>query len=394
MNSKRKLFWLSAQFALIVLSVVVPGSLANAQERSVPQINGDWASSTCETRPAGNGKQLYLKRDFREGAAFASATLLFYSDAACTLPTFTLVIDGPYTLGQPSSAVPGAIEAIFSFTSASLAPHTAAAVSLLDSAAPGTCGAHAWEINALQDIYGTGGCSVLGVNFQTCSREYDLVKLDADRDLLYFGARPSDGGGLCTPQRRPTALQVPLTRSFFPNTVGHWSSIKCETRPGANGTKLYLLRDFREASTHSAATLNFFADPACTVPTFSVFVDGPYIYGQRSRSVAGATETNFLFTKALLTPRSVPAVQFLDSAPPGSCGLDPWKVNTPQNIFVTGGCSVLGVNFITCPQEYDLVKLDADRDLLFFGARPANGGGPCTPQERPTALQVPLVKVA
>jgi hypothetical protein len=265
--------------------------------------------------------------------------------------------------------------------------------SLLNSAAPNSCGTRPWKINTRQNIY-TTGCSVLGINFQTCPKEYDLVKLDADRDLLYFGARPSDGGGLCTPQRRPTALQVPLIRSFFPNIVGHWISIKCETRPGANGTKLYLLRDFREASTHSAATLNFFADPACAVPTFSIFIDGPFIYGQRSGSVAGATETDFLFTNAQLTPRSEAAVQLLDSAPPGSCCLNPWKVNVPQNIFVTGGCSVLGVNFITCPQEYDLVKLDADRDLLFFGACPANGGGPCTPQQRPVALQVPLVKVA
>jgi hypothetical protein len=394
MNDKRMLFRFSALCMLVVLNVVYAGSLAHVQEQAAPQIKGDWASSTCETRPAGNGKHLYLKRNFREGTAFASATLLFYADAACTLPTFTLVIAGPYSLGQPSPVVPGATEAIFSFTSAGLSPHTSATVRLLESAAPGTCGTHPWKINVLQDIYTTGGCSVLGVNFQTCPREYDLVKLDADRDLLSFGARPGDGGGLCTPQRRPTALQVPLTRSFFPDIAGHWISITCETRPGANGTKLYLLRDFREASTHSAATLNFFADAACTVPTFSVFIDGPSIYGERSPSVAGATETDFLFTNALLTARSAAAVQFLNSASPGSCGLNPWRINTPQNIFVTGGCSVLEVNFISCPQEYDLVKLDADRDLLFFGARPANDGGPCTPQQRPTALQVPLVKVA
>lgn len=211
MRIKRQVLWLLVIPVLFATVFVVPGAMVNAQARSRPNISGHWASLRCETRPAGNGKNLYVKRNFVEGTAFASAKLHFYSDAACTLPTFTIVIDGPYVLGKASTTVPGATDAIFSFTNATLTPHTEVAVNLLNSGAPNTCGTRHWKINRLQNIYATG-CSVLGVNFHTCPKEYDLVKLDADRDLLYFGARPSDGGGLCTPQRRPTALQVPLVK--------------------------------------------------------------------------------------------------------------------------------------------------------------------------------------
>jgi len=40
--------------------------------------------------------------------------------------------------------------------------------------------------------------------------EYDIVKVEGDK--LYYGARPSDGSGLDKPEKRPTALQVPLIR--------------------------------------------------------------------------------------------------------------------------------------------------------------------------------------
>jgi hypothetical protein len=72
-----------------------------------------------------------------------------------------------------------------------------------------------------------------------------------------------------------------------------------------------------------------------------------------------------------------------------STGYAPWAVDAPQSIF---GKSFApfglkeGANFM----EYDLVYLRGD--LLFWGARNVDGRGFDTEQNRPTNLQIPLVR--
>lgn len=72
-----------------------------------------------------------------------------------------------------------------------------------------------------------------------------------------------------------------------------------------------------------------------------------------------------------------------------SSGYAPWTVNAPQSIF---GKSLApfalkeGTNFM----EYDLVYLRGD--LLFWGARNIDGRAFDTEQNRPTNLQIPLVR--
>jgi hypothetical protein len=62
-----------------------------------------------------------------------------------------------------------------------------------------------------QDVTATHGCLPLGLDLVHRGTEYDLVKVEGDQ--LYYGARPADGSGLDTPEKRPTALQVPLVRA-------------------------------------------------------------------------------------------------------------------------------------------------------------------------------------
>jgi hypothetical protein len=72
-----------------------------------------------------------------------------------------------------------------------------------------------------------------------------------------------------------------------------------------------------------------------------------------------------------------------------SAGYAPWSVNSPQSIFgktfVPFGLKE-GTNFM----EYDLVYLRGD--LLFWGARNIDGRGFDTEQNRPTNLQIPLIR--
>ena len=78
---------------------------------------------------------------------------------------------------------------------------------------------------------------------------------------------------------------------------------------------------------------------------------------------------------------------FLNSAEPGSCGDAQWEVGGEQDVY-TGGCSVLGVAPNADTVEYEVLYVDAGH--LYFGARPVDGMPLGTPEQRPTALQVPL----
>jgi len=72
-----------------------------------------------------------------------------------------------------------------------------------------------------------------------------------------------------------------------------------------------------------------------------------------------------------------------------SAGYGPWAVNTPQSVFGKA-FAPFGLKEGTNFMEYDLVYLRGD--LLFWGARNIDGRGFDTEQNRPTNLQIPLVR--
>lgn len=175
-----------------------------------PSLRGHWVSMNIEKRPGANGSTLYLRRDFTSDDQRSSARLMFYSDPEGTQRSLTIHLEGPYTIGQPSAAVPGAHEGDFHFDTAKLTAHNEFFLNLLNNASAGTCGNERWEQDVEQDVTVTRGCLPLGLDLVNRGAEYDIVKLEGDK--LYYGARPADGSGLDKPEKRPTALQVPLIR--------------------------------------------------------------------------------------------------------------------------------------------------------------------------------------
>jgi hypothetical protein len=175
-----------------------------------PSIRGHWVSLALEERPGANGSINYLRRDFTSDDQRSIARLMLYSDPEGTQPTLTIHLEGPYTIGEPSTAVPGAYEGDFHFDTAKLTAHNAFFLNLLNSANAGTCGLAPWELDVEQDLTATRGCLPLGLDLVNRDTEYDIVKVEGEK--LYYGARPADGSGLDTPEKRPTALQVPLVR--------------------------------------------------------------------------------------------------------------------------------------------------------------------------------------
>jgi len=175
-----------------------------------------------------------------------------------------------------------------------------------------------------------------------------------------------------------------------PDISGRWLSTGVETRRAANGATRYLRREFRIDSARSAGELRFFAEAEGRTPTLTLRLEGPYEMVRPSSAVEGAWEANFHFDTAKITAHTEHYVSLLNSAPPGSGGTEKWVAGVEQDVTPTGGCKALGIDLAHHATEYELVKREGHQ--LFYGARPEDGGLLDTPERRPRALQVPLVK--
>jgi len=196
--------------AMTALSLLVAlgaptGTSAQAGVPVIPrEVAGRWVSVGCETTQGPEGPR-YVMRDLRLTESTWAVDLTVYGDANCAEPTLVVRVEGPYLLGQASTTVPGATDALFVEAEAQVTPRSAAAVEMLNGAPAGTCGAVRWARDDRQRLRPMG-CALLGIG--SPAAEYDLVKRDGDR--LFLGARPSANNDLNAPERRPTALNAPL----------------------------------------------------------------------------------------------------------------------------------------------------------------------------------------
>jgi hypothetical protein len=175
--------------------------------------------------------------------------------------------------------------------------------------------------------------------------------------------------------------------------LGDWESIAPEIRPSKNPDgslkPFYLKRAFKylPSDQFELDVLNF-ADPYGAVPLARIKIKGHMIWQGVHPIAPGAQKVDFIADEAYeVTPIAQPFVDILNKV--ASAGYAPWAANAPQSIF---GKNFLpfglkeGTNFM----EYDLVYLRGD--LLFWGARNIDGRGFDTEQNRPTNLQIPLIR--
>ncbi len=185
-------------------SLVVMG-LAGCGSNINDQMAGHW-TSPCASSAGGTN---FAKRDVVNTSTTYQDKIDVYSDSACSSAFFSLRISGPYTVGEQSTAVPGAYNASFVFEHVYITPKSDAAAGYLNSA---PCGAGSWKVNVEQDVYATGCQPLYFPVFATaCKQEYDLAKVDGTSYLN--GTRPSNGGFLCTESGRPTTLGDPAIRA-------------------------------------------------------------------------------------------------------------------------------------------------------------------------------------
>jgi hypothetical protein len=180
-----------------------------------------------------------------------------------------------------------------------------------------------------------------------------------------------------------------------PALVGDWVSIAAEIRPSAaknaDGTlkPFYLKREFKYLGDNRfELTVVNSADPYAKVPLAKIFIRGHMAWRGPHPIADGAQKVDFVADEAYeVTPLVQGFADVLNKV--AKNGYNPWVVNGTQSIFgktfVPFGLAE-GNNFM----EFDLVYLS--HGMLFWGARNIDGRGFDKEENRPTNLQIPLVR--
>jgi hypothetical protein len=204
------------------------------------------------------------------------------------------------------------------------------------------------------------------------------------------GAAAQSGGN----QPKASGMETDVTK-IKQALLGNWESIAPEVRPSAaknaDGSlkPFYLKREFKylPSDRFELKIINS-ADPYGAVPLARINIVGHIQWQGPHPVAAGAQKVDFVADEAYeVTPLAQGFADVLNKVASG--GYSPWAVNASQSVFgktfVPFGLKE-GTNFM----EYDLVYLRGD--LLFWGARNIDGRGFDTEQNRPTNLQIPLIR--
>lgn len=195
-------------------------------------------------------------------------------------------------------------------------------------------------------------------------------------------------------QRKASDMETDVTK-IKDAMLGEWVSIAPEVRPSASknadGTlkPFYLKRSFKylPSDRFELEIINS-ADPYGAVPLARIKIGGHMIW-QGSHPIArGAQKVDFIADESYeVAPLSQAFADVLNKI--ATTGYVTWAVGSAQSIFGKT-FAPFGLKEGTNFMEYDLVHLRGD--LLFWGARNIDGRGFDTDQNRPTNLQIPLIR--
>jgi hypothetical protein len=205
-----------------------------------------------------------------------------------------------------------------------------------------------------------------------------------------------DGAAAQSSSNQPKAsgMEADITK-IKQAMLGNWESIAPEVRPSAaknaDGSlkPFYLKRSFKYLpSDRFELEIVNSADPYGAVPLARIKIGGHMLWQGPHPIAPGAQKVDFVADASYeVTPLAQGFADVLNKVAVDGYGA--WAVKAPQSIFgktfVPFGLKQ-GTNFM----EYDLVYLRGD--LLFWGARNIDGRGFDTDQNRPTNLQIPMIR--
>ncbi len=173
-----------------------------------------------------------------------------------------------------------------------------------------------------------------------------------------------------------------------------WTSIATEIRPSSAGNgdggikPFYLTRTFTYYTddTFELIVVNY-ADPFAKTPLAEMYIKGHIVWKGDHPIAPGAQKVDFI---ADITYTVKPLSQaFADILNKFTYGFSNWEINAAQDIlgktFAPFGLAE-GQLFSEC----DLIYLYGG--MMFWGARNVDGRGFDTEENRPTNLQIPLVR--
>ncbi len=175
---------------------------------------------------------------------------------------------------------------------------------------------------------------------------------------------------------------------------GQWQSITPEVRPSnaknADGTlkPFYLTREFSlqaDNRFHLVVTNN--ADAYGEVPLAKMSIKGHMEWVGEHPIATGAQKVDFTADEEYTV---TPLIQgFADVLNKYSKGFNEWKVGETQNILKKA-FPPFGLAEGQIFKEYDLIYLY--NGMMFWGARNIDGRGFNTEENRPTNLQIPMIR--
>ena len=185
----------------------------------------------------------------------------------------------------------------------------------------------------------------------------------------------------------PAVAETPI-----PGMDGSWSSLACEVRPqvGQDGavTEWWLTRDITFKDGRIEAEFTTYAAAGCQGPLNTLAFGGQVDVIGDSAVLPGAKEADLTIDGYVrFIPRAQGFADFLNTTGPDDCGAEPWAVGAAQDVL-SGGCSLVGIEAGVPTVEYEILAVEGDH--LYFGARPVDGTFLTRPEDRPTALLVPL----
>ncbi|MBB2145296.1 hypothetical protein GM921_07365 [Pedobacter sp. LMG 31464] len=176
--------------------------------------------------------------------------------------------------------------------------------------------------------------------------------------------------------------------------IGNWKSISVEVRPSntknADGSlkPFYLSRKFALAADNVfELTVINYADPFGKIPLVKMYLKGRMQWIGEHPIALDAQKVDFT---ADLAYEVTPLVQgFTDVLNQFTKGFEVWEVGETQDILGKA-FAPFGLAEGQIFKEYDLIYLY--NGMMFWGARNVDGRGFDTEENRPTNLQIPMIK--